>query len=137
MAIPAHGNAEAIPVQAVGPTGAARSFAVDGNVGAAGQITATLAAVAGKTNYLTGFYVDGLGATGASVIEVTVSGTLGGSFTRKLSIPAGATVAITPLVMGFESPIPGSAANTAIVVTVPSFGAGNTNAIVRAWGYVE
>lgn len=135
MSIPALGNSETVQVQLVGPTGAPQTLAVAGNVGAAAQITATLPAVANQTTYLSGFYVDGLGATAGSVIEVTVSGCLGGSFTRKVTIPAGATVAITPLQMDFTSPIPGSAANTAIVVTVPSFGAGNTNAVVRAWGY--
>jgi hypothetical protein len=137
MATPAFAGREATPVQVVGSDGGARTFIAAGNVGVAAQITATLPAVAGRTTYLTGFYIDGLGATAGSVIEVTVSGTLGGSFTRKLTIPAGAAVAITPLSMAFETPIPSSAVNTAIVVTVPSFGAGNTNAIVRAWGYYE
>lgn len=135
MAIPAFANREATPVQIVGAAGVADAPLVAGNVGAAAQITATLPAVAGQTTYLAGFYVDGLGATAGSVIEVTVSGALGGSFTRKMTIPAGAGVAVTPLEMNFTRPIPSSAVNTAIVVTVPTFGAGNTNAIVRAWGY--
>lgn len=137
MAIPAPGNVTTIPVQVVEASGAGKTPSVAGNVGAAAQITATLPAVAGRTTYLCGFYVDGLGATAGSVIEVSVAGCLGGTFTRKITIPAGATVAITPLQMDFTMPIPSSAVNTAIVVTVPTFGAGNTNAVVRAWGYSD
>jgi hypothetical protein len=32
-------------------------------------------------------------------------------------------------------PVPATAVNTAIVVTVPSLGAGNTNAAVTAFGF--
>ena len=103
--------------------------------GAAAAITATLAAVAGKRTHIAGFAVDGLGATAASVIEVTVTGLLGGTLRRKMSIPAGAGVAVTPLIMEFDRPIPASADNTAIIVNVPSFGAGNTSAIVSAHGF--
>lgn len=103
--------------------------------GAAAAIAATLAAVAGKRTFIAGFTVDGLGATAASVIEVTVTGVLGGTLRRKMSIPAGAAVAVTPLVVEFDRPLPGSADNTAIVVNVPSFGAGNTSAVVSAHGF--
>jgi hypothetical protein len=57
--------------------------------------------------------------------------------TFKLVIPAGATTSITPLVVPLGDGIPASADNTAITVTVPSFGAGNTHAAVAAWGYRE
>lgn len=103
--------------------------------GAAAPITATLAAVAGKRTFLSGFAVDGLGATAGSVIEVTITGVLGGTMRRKVTIPAGVGVAITPLYVEFNRPIPASADNTAIVVNVPSFGAGNTSAIVNVHGF--
>lgn len=103
--------------------------------GAAAAITATLAAVAGKRTHIVGFVVDGLGATVASVIEVTVTGVLGGTLRRKLNVPAGASIAVTPLVVEFGRPIPASADNTAIVVNVPSFGAGNTSAIASIHGF--
>lgn len=106
------------------------------NIGAAAAITATLAAGgAGKRTFLSGFIVDGLGATAASVIEVTVTGILGGTLRFKLTIPAGAAVAITRLFVAFTRPIPANADNTAIVVNVPTFGAGNTSAIVSAHGF--
>lgn len=94
----------------------------------------TLAGVAGKTTYISGFHVDGLGATGASTITVTITG-IGTTLSYTLSIPAGATVAITRLVVEFARPIPASAPNTAIVVNVPSFGAGNTVAQAGAHGF--
>lgn len=136
MAAAAPDNATTVPVTIVAPTGAAETELAAAATGAAAIITATLAAAAGKTTYIAGFSVDGLGATAASVIEVVVSGLLGGSIRRKLSIPAGATVALSsPLEVSFTRPIPASAVNTAIVVTVPSFGAGNTSAIVQANGF--
>lgn len=103
--------------------------------GAAGAITATLAAASERRTFITGFMVDGLGATAAAVIDVTVTGVLGGTITRKVNVPAGVTTAITPLVVEFNRPLPASADNTAIVVNVPSFGAGNTQALVSARGF--
>lgn len=105
---------------------------------AAAAVTATLPAVVNKRTYITGFHVDGLGATAASVIEVTVTGLLGGTLRRKVSVPAGAAVAVAaPLVVDFDVPVPASADNTAIVVNVPSFGAGNTSAVVTARGFAK
>ena len=37
----------------------------------------------------------------------------------------------------FPQPLPASAVNTAITVTVPSFGAGNTNAAVVVYGFMK
>ena len=82
-----------------------------------------------------GFIITGAGATAASVVTVTVTGTITGTLSFALVIPAGATTSITPLIVEFSRPIPASAANTAIVVNVPSFGAGNTNAAVVAHGF--
>lgn len=103
--------------------------------GAAEEIAATLTGSATTTVYLTGFVVDGLGATGASVVAVTVSGLLGGSQVYRVAVPAGATVAIPRLAVEFARPVPASAVDTPIVVTVPSFGAGNTAALVSASGF--
>jgi hypothetical protein len=51
--------------------------------------------------------------------------------------PIGALVPGNPLVVNFELAVPSSAANTAIVITCPAGGAGNTNASVSAWGYQQ
>lgn len=106
-----------------------------GNVAAAAA-NSTLPAVAGKTNYITGFDVYGSGATAGSVILVTVTGLAGGTLTFPFTVPTGAAVAATPLQVRFPFPIPASAVNTAIVVNVPSFGAGNTNAASLVYGFV-
>ena len=108
--------------------------ASSGNVAAA-TATATLSAAAGLTTYITGFSITGAGATAAGVIVATVTGCLGGTMSYIIAVPAGAAVGITPLILDFPVPIPASAVNTAIVVSVPSFGAGNTNACVNARGF--
>lgn len=96
---------------------------------------ATLAAVSSVTNYLSGFEITGAGATGASVVTVTVSGILGGSLIYYIPVPAGANVAITPLVVEFNPPLPASSTDTAISVSAASFGSGNTSASVVAHGF--
>lgn len=105
-----------------------------GNV-AAGTATATLPAVAGAMNWLFGFDVYGGGATAASVISCTVTGLAGGTATYSVAIPAGVTTGITPLNIRFPEPIPATAVNIAIVTSCPTFGAGNTNATVNAYGF--
>lgn len=105
-----------------------------GNVAAA-TATATLPAVSAKTTYISGFTVTGAGATAGSVILVTVTGLAAGTLTYVLVIPTGVTTEVRPLNVVFPTPLPGSAVNTAIVVSAPSFGAGNTNAAVTAHGF--
>jgi hypothetical protein len=105
-----------------------------GNVAAASAV-ATLAAAAGKTTYISGFDVTGGGATAGSIITATVTGLLGGTQSYNIAVPTGVTLGITPLAVVFNPPFPASAVNTAIVVTVPSLGAGNTNAVANARGF--
>lgn len=106
-----------------------------GNVANASAV-ATLAATAAKTTWITGFEITAGGATASAVVVSTVVGVLGGTMSYIFAAPAGATVGATPLVVMFDNPIPGSAVNTAIVVTLPALGAGNTNAAVVAHGFV-
>lgn len=102
--------------------------------GAAAAISAAIPAAAGKTSWLTGFEVTGDGATAGSTIVVTVTTpTVRANY--ELTVPAGAAVAVTSLIVALPTPIPGDAANTPVTVNVPSFGAGNTNAAVNAHGY--
>lgn len=96
---------------------------------------ATLAGAAGKLNSLSGFYLSGSGATGASVVLATVTGLAGGTITIPVAVPAGAAAGIAPIRMEFEPPLPASAVDTDIVVTLPALGAGNLHAAVGAWGY--
>ena len=124
-----------LPVQVVPPTWplAPVYISASGTAGA-GAITLTLPGVLNKTTWIQGFIVTGLGATAASTIAVTITG-LQNTLTFYFTVALGATVADTPLVIPFSAPIPASAPNTAIVVNVPSFGGGNTNAAASAWGF--
>lgn len=125
------------PSASVGPSAGAQTDVDASATGANAAQAVTLPAAAGQTTYITGFQITGAGATAASVIVVTVTGVLGGTKRYDLVIPAGATTSITPLIIEFARPIPASAVNTAIVVNVPAFGAGNTNVAVTAHGYQQ
>jgi hypothetical protein len=98
---------------------------------------ASLPAVAGKTNYISGFIITGAGATAAAVVDATLAGLLGGTEHFTITAPAGVTVGIAPLNVNFNPPIPASAVNTAITLTLPALGAGNTNAAVSLRGFVQ
>jgi hypothetical protein len=108
--------------------------ATSGNVANASAV-ATLAAVATKTTYISGFSVTGAGATAGLPVIVTVAGLLGGTQSFIYAAAAGVLVANTPLHIQFAEPIPASAINTTIVVTCPALGAGNTHNCVTAQGF--
>lgn len=117
------------------PAGAVSVSGGSGNV-ANGSAVATLAAGgASTTTWLTGFTVTAAGATAAANVSVTVGGLLGGSRVYVFTFPAGATVAAQPLDVLISPPMPASAVNTAITVTVPASGAGGTHCAVVAFGY--
>lgn len=116
------------------PEGATPITAASGNVANANAV-ATLAGVASKTTYIQGFQLTASGATAASVVSVTVTGLISGTATYTFTFPAGATAAAQPLIVEFPAPIPASAVNTAIVVTLPAGGSGNTNATANAQGF--
>lgn len=120
---------------AVYPLGSTVTSSSSGNVAAAAA-TSTLAGVASKTTYITGFWVTGGGATLGSIVSVTVTGTIGGTMTFALAVTAGILLANNTLFVNFPVPIPASAVNTSIIVSVPSLGAGNTNSSVVATGFV-
>jgi len=115
------------------PPGATPLAHSSGNV-AASSAVATLAAGAGARTYITGFAVTFAGATSAANVTVTVAGPAT-SLSYTITAPAGATAAGAPLVVQFPYPIPASADNTAITVTVPSLGTGNTHCTVTATGF--
>lgn len=114
-------------------TGAAAELEAAATVAAVAN-NQTLAATAGKRTFISGFLIGGLGATGASVIAVTVSG-IAVTMTFRVNIPAGVGVIVPQMFITFPRPIPASADNTAIVVNVPTYGAGNTVADAAAWGF--
>lgn len=116
------------------PYGATAITAASGKVAAA-TAEATLPAVAGKTTFISGFSITGSGATDGLPVIVTVTGTISGTLSYIYVAAAGVLVANTPLHVRFNPPIPGSAVNTAIVVSCPTLGAGNTHNSAVASGY--
>jgi hypothetical protein len=116
------------------PVGATMFTAASGNVANA-SAAATITATAAVLGYCTGFTITAAGATAASIVNATVTGLIGGTMTFTFGAAAGATVMSAPLVVSFPKPIPASAVNTAIVVTLPALGAGNTNAAVTIHGF--
>lgn len=128
--VPVSGTLNVTPQPAAGTDLTSSSGAV-----AATTATATLAGAANKTTYITGFTVTGGGATAASIVTMTVTGTISGTLTYLIPVPAGATAGIQPLNVQFTRPVPASGQNVSIVASAPSFGAGNTNACVTATGF--
>jgi hypothetical protein len=118
------------------PSGTTQVNASSGNVANAAAVAA-LPAVAAKTNYLSGFEISGSGATAGLPVTVTVAGILGGTQSFTYTFAAGVLVGNQPLVMSFFPPLQASAVNTAITVTCPAGGAGNTNNVANAHGYVK
>jgi hypothetical protein len=106
--------------------------ASSGNVAAA-TATATLPAVAAKTNYVSGFEITSSGGT-AGCFNPTLTGITGGTMTFTYCITA--TQSVAPLVVPFYPPIPASAVNTAIAISLPAMAA-STNATVSIQGYVK
>lgn len=118
----------------IGPPTATGQLSFSSNNQANITAIATLPAVAGKTNFVTGFEITGAGATAASVVIATLTG-LVNTLHYVVAVPAGVAAPITPLVVEFSPPLPASAVNTAVSINVPAFGAGNTNAAAVIHGY--
>lgn len=116
------------------PGGATPISASSANVANASAV-ATLAGVASKTTFICGFTISSGGATGATLVTPTVVGTITGTLNYTYGAVAGATLANPSLPVSMWPCVPASAVNTAIVVTLPALGAGNTNATVNAWGF--
>lgn len=116
--------------QPVGTSVAASS----GNV-ANGAAVATLPAVANRTTFIAGFSLTASGATVGLAVVVTITGLLSGTLSYIFTAATGATVGSTPFQILFDPPLPASAVNIPIVVTMPALGAGNTNAAANAHGF--
>jgi len=102
---------------------------------AAGTATATLPAFVGRNTYICGFAITSAGSTAAAVVAPTVTGIVGGTMTFAYASVAGVTLSNAPLVVLFTPCMPSANVQQAIVVSLPSLGAGNTAATVNAWGF--
>jgi hypothetical protein len=128
-----------VPLSAPYPLGADGADATpvtagSGNVANASAV-ATIPAVAGKTAYITGFDLTGAGATAALIVNPTLAGIISGTRTYVYGAVAGVALMNQNLSIRFHPAIPASAVNTAITLTCPALGAGNTNNAAHAYGY--
>lgn len=110
--------------------------ASSGNVANA-TAAATIPAVAAKTNFLEGVQITAGGATAGQCVNATVVGLLGGTITYTYCSATGAGLPSPSLVVAFNPPLPASAVNTAITLSVPALGTGNTNAAASIQGFVQ
>jgi hypothetical protein len=118
------------------PAGATSVNATSG-VQANATATASMPAVASKRNYITGFEITGSGATAAAAVTATLTGLMGGAtMNYAVTAVAGAALANPSLIVSFPIPIPASAVNTAIDLSVPALGAGNTRSMANIHGFV-
>lgn len=115
------------------PAAATALIAGSGNVANAAA-AATLTGTATTTVYIAGFEMTASGATAGLPVLLTITGLLGGTRTYIFTFPTGVLVG-EQLVVKFDPPLPASAINTAIVVSCPAGGAGNTNAAMVAHGF--
>lgn len=97
--------------------------------------TATFAAVANLTWYISGYQITHSGATAATAagVNATITNLSGGT---PLNISVGSTVTGNGGVIAvtFPVPIPASGVNTAVVISVPSIGTGNIHASCALFG---
>lgn len=111
-----------------GVTSASANQAAAANAAA----VATLAATAGKKTYLTGVVLAAGFAAAAVNLLCTIAGVTGGTISVLLT---GGTSIGEDIVISFDPPLPSSAVNTAIVVTVPASGAAGPPISALATGY--
>jgi hypothetical protein len=115
----------------VGPTNVGTQVDVSAT-GTNATVTATMAAVASKTNYLTGYEITGLPATVLSSADITISG-LQNTLTAEFSE---STTQGSMLAVSFHPPRAASAQNTAISVSVAALGASSAKCAVNCHGFV-
>ena len=106
-----------------------------GNVAAASAV-ATLPAPTTGSWIVTGIEVTFAGATGAANAIGTITGLSGGTVSFIVTAPAGATVAGTPIKWDWPNGLRGIP-KTAVVLTLPTLGAGNTHACATIHGVMS
>jgi len=94
-------------------------------------LTVSIPNAPGTWNYLTGASCTSNGATASSYVSATITGIIGGTITAILFVPINTSAGnIVPLGSAGLAPIkypwPASAVNTAITLSVPALGTGNS-----------
>ena len=101
---------------------------------AASAVQTSLPAVAGQRNYVVYAQCRGSGATASSSIVATITGLLGGTISIPVTVP---TIAGGDWTASLSIPTgwPAAANNSAVVIQVPSAGAGNLHSACSILGY--
>lgn len=97
---------------------------------------AQMPAVAGKTNWITGFDITGAGATAGLAVTAVLTGLAGGTLNYIVVAATGVTLANETVVVLFDPPLPSSAQNTPVRIQVPALGLGNTASAANIRGFV-
>lgn len=116
---------------AVVPAGTPVFLGTTSSATTTGAVTLTIPA--GKMGYLSGFDIDGLGATAGAIAALTITGLIGTTMTFDIGIPAGATVPVQ-ISKRFNPPLQGTTTGVNIVLNQAAFGAGNTGWSLNAQG---
>lgn len=132
VSTPAPAPALTLNVPTAAPT---PMIASSGNVAAA-TATATLTSPAASVLYCEGFDITSSGSTAALPVTVTMTGT-GATQSWTYSSLAGVLAPNAVLSVRFPTPVKASAAGTNFVVSMPTLGAGNTNATIVVYGYYQ
>jgi len=116
------------------PVGATPWAFASANANAINTLTAP--AVAGKTNYISSLQIMSGGSTAGAIQLCPLAGVQGGTINYVCEAPTGGLLFGKPIIVNFNPPLPASAVNTAITLTMPASGAGTNVQSVAMQGYV-
>jgi hypothetical protein len=109
-------------------------FSSSNNVTTSATMACTLSSSGDAIWYVSGFEIAFGGATAGSIVAATLAGVLGGTITYPIAVPGSATSGGI-LAIEFNPALAGVDLTTAITLSVPAFGAGNTRAGASLHGY--
>jgi hypothetical protein len=122
-------NSNPLPVVAIQYPVGSTALASAGT-GTTGAVTATLAGASGKTTYICGFSVSGVGGS-AALGPITITNLIGSTtFTFQLTSSTGGSV----LTQAFRPCIPASGTNTSVAVSTTADGTASA-VDVNSWGF--
>jgi hypothetical protein len=136
---PVNPGAQALETQLTpaGHANTTQTAFVQTSTGAAAANTITVAGLSGKNIFVTGFEITGDGSTAGTPITITLA--FGGTTVGNYSLTPGAiaTLATVQEDIEFTVPVTSGAPGGNCVLTVPSFGSGNTAASVTIHGFYQ
>lgn len=100
-------------------------------------LTLTMPAVAGQTNYVTGFELTVGGATAATSVVATMTNIVGGTQSWVVAVPAVPASGVNSFSVEFTYPLKATGVNTSVVLSLPAAGAGNTNTTGSLHGFTQ